>query len=153
MTKLQWLILWSIFLGYLFLGAFIFYQIERKLEEDLYAQELKDIEDPANKIQDIFFHHFKTDLKLASQVKVIEKINSYCNKTIFVMNDYIGQEYDTTYRWTYYNSFFFALTTLSTIGQFTIRQLAPLNQFRENCGHHLRPLWHPTEWNCAYETG
>uniref|UniRef100_A0A8D8U251 Open rectifier potassium channel protein 1 n=3 Tax=Cacopsylla melanoneura TaxID=428564 RepID=A0A8D8U251_9HEMI len=116
MTKLQWLILWSIFLGYLFLGAFIFYQIERKLEEDLYAQELKDIEDPANKIQDIFFHHFKTDLKLASQVKVIEKINSYCNKTIFVMNDYIGQEYDTTYRWTYYNSFFFALTTLSTIG-------------------------------------
>lgn len=51
MTKLQWLILWLIFLGYLGLGAFIFYQIERKLEESLYAQELKDIEDPANKIQ------------------------------------------------------------------------------------------------------
>lgn len=51
MTKLQWLILWLIFLGYLFLGAFIFYQIERKLEESQYAQELKDIEDPSNKIQ------------------------------------------------------------------------------------------------------
>lgn len=71
-------------------------------------------------ISDIFFHHFKTDLKLASQVKVIEKINMYCNKTIFVMKDIVPEDLeDTTYRWTYYNSFFFALTTLSTIGQFT----------------------------------
>ncbi|KAI5727070.1 hypothetical protein M8J76_013636 [Diaphorina citri] len=116
MTKLQWLILWLIFLGYLGLGAFIFYQIERKLEESLYAQELKDIEDPANKIQDIFFHHFKTDLRLTSQMKVIEKINLYCNKTLFVMKDIVPEDQDTAYRWTYYNSFFFALTTLSTIG-------------------------------------
>lgn len=61
MTKLQWLILWLIFLGYLFLGAFIFYQIERKLEETLYAQELKDIEDPANKIQGKFISHIELD--------------------------------------------------------------------------------------------
>lgn len=110
------MILWLIFLGYLFLGAFIFYQIERKLEESQYAQELKDIQDPSNKIQDIFFHHFKTDLRLASQVKVIEKINAFCNKTLFVMKDIVPEDLDTAYRWTYYNSFFFALTTLSTIG-------------------------------------
>jgi hypothetical protein len=52
-------------------------------------------------------------------MKVIEKINLYCNKTLFVMKDIVPEDQDTAYRWTYYNSFFFALTTLSTIGQFT----------------------------------
>lgn len=33
MSIKQWLMLWLIFIGYLFLGAFVFYSIERRYEE------------------------------------------------------------------------------------------------------------------------
>lgn len=43
----------------------------------------------------------------------IQQLNAYCNKT--VLDE--GPDEVHQYQWTYYNAFFFALTTLSTIGK------------------------------------
>lgn len=43
----------------------------------------------------------------------VQQLNAYCNKTILDE----GPDEAHRYQWTYYNAFFFALTTLSTIGE------------------------------------
>lgn len=53
--------------------------------------------------------------------QLILKLRQHCNVTVLrpmlKLEDVI--EVEDEFQWTFYNSFFFALTTLSTIGQFT----------------------------------
>lgn len=44
----------------------------------------------------------------------VRQLNAYCNRTVL---DEGPDEIVHHYQWTYYNAFFFALTTLSTIGK------------------------------------
>lgn len=61
------------------------------------------------------------------QAKIMSRLTDYCGKPFQVTRqdfnesqfkeDEVEHENEKPFSWTYYNSFFFALTTLSTIGK------------------------------------
>lgn len=115
MSKRRWFVLWLFFIAYLFLGAIIFYTIERGLEEQRRSEKLK----ADNEIESLLLGHCFTGL-LESENKergaqtLITRVSSYCGKPI--VKHLLNATKAEPYKWTFYNSFFFSLTTLSTIG-------------------------------------
>lgn len=53
--------------------------------------------------------------------QLLLRLRQHCNVTVLKAVQYSHDiiEVEDEFQWTFYNSFFFALTTLSTIGQFT----------------------------------
>jgi len=62
------------------------------------------------------FGYTYTTINAHVRKQLAQQLNVYCNKT--VLDE--GPEEPHQYQWTYYNAFFFALTTLSTIGEYYI---------------------------------
>ncbi|XP_012224441.1 uncharacterized protein Ork1 isoform X2 [Linepithema humile] len=112
MSKKQWLVLLMLFLMYLLLGAFIFYQIERDIEHEKLEtarKERKEINDLLEK------HYVPSD----NYTEILNKLSEYCGKSVHKP----GNETEHN-QWTFYNSFYFAYTVVSTIGY---GNLAPTN--------------------------
>ncbi|KAL5240345.1 hypothetical protein ACI65C_007755 [Semiaphis heraclei] len=103
----RWIVGFVVFVGYLCLGAFVFYRIERKEEE--FQHSLDIIE--RLELKELLAKHYTT-INAHVRKQLAQQLNVYCNKT--VLDE--GPEEPHQYQWTYYNAFFFALTTLSTIG-------------------------------------
>ncbi|XP_050542134.1 open rectifier potassium channel protein 1 isoform X2 [Daktulosphaira vitifoliae] len=103
----RWFVGFSVFVGYLCLGAFVFYRIERREEERRHAfEKLEQLE-----LAELLAKHYNQN-NAYIQKQFIQQLNKFCNKT--VLEDITEETHQ--YQWTYYNAFFFALTTLSTIG-------------------------------------
>lgn len=64
-------------------------------------------------ITELLAKHYTT-INAHVRKQFAQQLNVYCNKT--VLDE--GPEEPHQYQWTYYNAFFFALTTLSTIGKY-----------------------------------
>ncbi|KAK9511770.1 hypothetical protein O3M35_000371 [Rhynocoris fuscipes] len=117
MSKTQWCILFLFFVAYLFIGATIFYSIERELEEE--KRRAAKLEQ--QNIKYLLDRHYST---VSNNVmnELARNLSIYCGKPPFNLGleeqtDVSDMTRDTEpYVWTYYNAFFFALTTLSTIG-------------------------------------
>lgn len=118
MSKKRWFFLWLLFIGYLFLGATIFYSIERDLEEERRREKyMKNFQ-----LVGILEHHValqkNVNLLAVEREKqlddLINKLSDHCALPLTRSGANATQA--EPYTWTYYNSFFFSLTTLSTIG-------------------------------------
>ncbi|XP_024215532.1 open rectifier potassium channel protein 1 [Halyomorpha halys] len=115
MSKRRWFVLWLFFIAYLFLGATIFYTIERGLEEEKRSEKLKeDSEIESLLLGYCFTGLLESDNKERSAQTIITRVSNYCGKPIIRTAELA--EKAEPYKWTFYNSFFFSLTTLSTIG-------------------------------------
>ncbi|XP_050422219.1 open rectifier potassium channel protein 1 [Adelges cooleyi] len=103
----RWFAGFVVFVGYLCLGAFVFYRIERREEEKRHVLErMEQLE-----LKDLLARHY-SQVDAHIQKQFIKQLNAFCNRTVLEeVPDEVHQ-----YQWTYYNAFFFALTTLSTIG-------------------------------------
>ena len=92
---------------------------------------------------------------------LLVKLKQFCNHTVFSpaglkMVEEI-EEMEEPFEWTFYNAYFFALTTLSTIGQFTyvhssyyilyiyLRMFYCLCKF----SRYFRTRWGTFNWNSA----
>ncbi|KAE9531644.1 hypothetical protein AGLY_010850 [Aphis glycines] len=105
----RWFVGFAVFVGYLCLGAFVFYRIERKEEEKRhYLEILERLE-----LKELLAKHYG-QVNAHVRRQFVQQLNAYCNKT--VLDEGPDNEEAHQYQWTYYNAFFFALTTLSTIG-------------------------------------
>uniref|UniRef100_A0A2H8TTQ8 Open rectifier potassium channel protein 1 n=1 Tax=Melanaphis sacchari TaxID=742174 RepID=A0A2H8TTQ8_9HEMI len=105
----RWFVGFAVFVGYLCLGAFVFYRIERKEEEKRhYLEILERLE-----LKELLAKHY-AQVNAHVRKQFVQQLNAYCNKT--VLDEGPDNEEVHQYQWTYYNAFFFALTTLSTIG-------------------------------------
>ncbi|RZF47715.1 hypothetical protein LSTR_LSTR005979 [Laodelphax striatellus] len=138
MSKKQWFLLWLIFISYLFLGATVFYYLERKLE----LERRHIVRGEQEEIEDLLRMNYAADAP-QEQEQILQRLTEYCGKpfstgkspvressdgnatvadrnnaTDAMCDDDSGDtcEDEKPIRWTFYNSFFFALTTLSTIG-------------------------------------
>lgn len=103
----RWFVGFAVFVGYLCLGAFVFYRIERKEEEIQHSLDIIE----RLELKELLAKHYTT-INAHVRKQFAQQLNVYCNKT--VLDE--GPEEPYQYQWTYYNAFFFALTTLSTIG-------------------------------------
>lgn len=63
-------------------------------------------------LSELLAKHY-TQVNAHIRKQFIQQLNAYCNKTVLEE----APEEEHQYQWTYYNAFFFALTTLSTIGE------------------------------------
>ncbi|XP_018900006.2 uncharacterized protein Ork1 isoform X1 [Bemisia tabaci] len=135
MSFKEWLCLWLLFLGYLFFGAAVFYQIERPSEQE----KMIELAEQRMQLQNLLQSHFHFS-SLQSQQQVLNALNNLCGQDIFdfqikrnlqpgeVIEEGLEED-ELTFKWTYYNSFFFALTTLSTIGYGNLHPSSPLSRF------------------------
>lgn len=118
MSKTRWFFLWLLFIAYLIFGAIIFYSIERDLEEKRRHERRRE----KIEIQGLLNEHLLLQASAIKNVSerersvdtVFLKLTEYCGKPI--LRSGANATEAEPYVWTYYNSFFFALTTLSTIG-------------------------------------
>ncbi|CAL1685537.1 unnamed protein product [Lasius platythorax] len=114
MSKKQWLVLLMLFLTYLLLGAFIFYLIENRLEKDKIVEAKKE----RKKIDELLRDHYIPSID-HDQNEIFKKLTEYCGKPVIYM-----EHEDDHHQWSFYNSFYFAYTVVSTIGY---GNLAPTN--------------------------
>ncbi|XP_054263747.1 open rectifier potassium channel protein 1 [Macrosteles quadrilineatus] len=128
MSFKQYMVLFFMFMMYLFVGAFIFYSVERPVEEDRRALAKAE----ALEIRALLRRHYAKGLPEA-HMELLERLSEYCGKPFFIDGIHIGEGNDTDpasspppsadepfdnkpFLWTFYNSFLFVLCTLSTIG-------------------------------------
>uniref|UniRef100_A0A0A9Z728 Open rectifier potassium channel protein 1 n=2 Tax=Lygus hesperus TaxID=30085 RepID=A0A0A9Z728_LYGHE len=116
MSKKEWIFLWFLFIAYLFLGATIFFFIERDLEEQRRRQDVE--RQILLRVQ--LEKHYQPVRSERSIGALAKHITQYCTKefsrALEESNLTLKEGTEAPYLWTYYNAFFFTLTTLSTIG-------------------------------------
>ncbi|XP_056648839.1 open rectifier potassium channel protein 1 isoform X1 [Diorhabda sublineata] len=106
MSKKQWFVLLCLFILYLLLGASIFFYIES--QEEVIKQKF-DIRE-RQYIEELLRSNYQGNNK--SIENLFRRLTDYCGKPVhYHMSD------DTPdYKWNYYNSIFFVITVVSTIG-------------------------------------
>lgn len=106
MSKKQWFVLLCLFILYLLLGASIFFYIES--QEEVIKQKY-DIRE-RQYIEELLRRNYQGNNK--SIENLFKRLSDYCGKPVhYHMSD------DTPdYKWNYYNSIFFVITVVSTIG-------------------------------------
>lgn len=109
MSKKQWLALLLLFVTYLLLGAGVFYHIERKAERVSRAADILQ----RNHIIDLVEHYYWPQNATAQRL-FLEDLSDFCGRD---MTDPPPEDSSPEPRkWTFYNSFFFVVTVVSTIG-------------------------------------
>ncbi|XP_014239891.1 open rectifier potassium channel protein 1 [Cimex lectularius] len=115
MSKTEWLVLFLLFIAYLFLGASIFYKIERDLEEEKRGQAEAD----QKYLRELLTKQYMSINNDVTVNDLAMKLSVYCKDNfakILEVETNSTEVEPEPYTWTFYNAFFFALTTLSTIG-------------------------------------
>ncbi|XP_067011759.2 open rectifier potassium channel protein 1 isoform X2 [Anabrus simplex] len=114
MSKKQWLALLAVFVTYLLLGAAIFYHIEEPLEHQRRQEE-------RNELWQI--HNLLSHLNYSAEL--IGTLEKYCHKPMVIR----GEEPELEpMLWNFYNSFFFVITVVSTIGYGNLAPTCPLSR-------------------------
>ncbi|XP_018560904.1 open rectifier potassium channel protein 1 [Anoplophora glabripennis] len=116
MSKKQWFVLLCLFSIYLLLGASIFFYVESEEETRKGVVELED----KQIIEELLRKHYKGDNN--SVQFIFNRLTEYCGKPVH----YNMSEEPLNYKWDFYNSLFFVITVVSTIGY---GNLAPTTTF------------------------
>ncbi|CAG9857311.1 unnamed protein product [Phyllotreta striolata] len=106
MSKKQWFVLLCLFILYLLLGASIFYYIESQEERIQHAKESRE----RRYIEELLKSNYEgNDENVHS---LFDRLSDYCGKPVH----YNMSSEPSTGKWNYYNSLFFVITVVSTIG-------------------------------------
>lgn len=106
MSKKQWFVLLCLFVLYLLLGASIFYYIESQEEEIKHRNDVRERQYIEGLLRTNYIGNNKTINNLFS------RLTDYCGKPVH----YNMSAEPTVAKWNYYNSIFFVITVVSTIG-------------------------------------
>ncbi|XP_065347355.1 open rectifier potassium channel protein 1 isoform X2 [Cloeon dipterum] len=108
MSRLEWLLLFLVFVVYVVLGGVVLMHLEGLNEEAQRAQD----EDKARQLQDLV----ETTLVNGSheRLQAIHRVSQYCGKPLLPQETTLDEE--SPRKWDFYNSFFVAVTIVSTIG-------------------------------------
>ena len=93
-----------IFLGYLFVGAGIFFGIEGKYSEERYEKNLAE------------YNYTKNKFKAAHNVTEDEYVAMQETVRFAVKNGIVGNSFES--KWSFGNAFFFCGNVITTIGEF-----------------------------------
>ncbi|XP_063238441.1 open rectifier potassium channel protein 1-like [Bacillus rossius redtenbacheri] len=107
MSKKQWCCLLLLFVAYLLLGAAMFYNIERALELERRMEERAQ----RNQIYALLSSNYMADLQ-HSHGDLMDRLAQYCGKPLYN----ITAEQEGPLKWDFFNSVFFVITVVSTIG-------------------------------------
>ncbi|XP_028140725.2 open rectifier potassium channel protein 1 isoform X1 [Diabrotica virgifera virgifera] len=106
MNKTEWLILFCLFIVYLLFGAFVFYISEHPHELEILRGEVK----KRKEIEKLLWNNYHGNNK--SMEILFKRLTNYCGKPVhYHMSDELPPS-----KWNYYNSIFFVITVVSTIG-------------------------------------
>ncbi|XP_055695538.1 open rectifier potassium channel protein 1 [Lutzomyia longipalpis] len=108
MSLKQWLAMLAFYVSYLFFGASVFYTLEQELETERRVQALQDRIDVNELLVEYLAPYNRT-----LQHELLEKISVYCEKPV---TNYTEDKYLDPYVWTFYHSFYFVFTVISTVG-------------------------------------
>ncbi|XP_049795708.1 open rectifier potassium channel protein 1 [Schistocerca nitens] len=109
MSEKQWLALLLLFVTYLLFGAGVFYYIERQAEKVTRAADILQ----RDHIIDMVDHYYWPQNKTAQRL-FLEDLSDFCGRD---MTDPPPEDSSPEpKKWTFYNSFFFVVTVVSTIG-------------------------------------
>uniref|UniRef100_A0A1L8DDH0 Putative open rectifier potassium channel protein 1 n=1 Tax=Nyssomyia neivai TaxID=330878 RepID=A0A1L8DDH0_9DIPT len=108
MSLKQWLVMLAFYVSYLFFGASVFYTLEQELETERRIQALQDRIDVNELLVEYLVPYNRT-----LQHELLEKISVYCEKPV---TNYTEDKYLDPYVWTFYHSFYFVFTVISTVG-------------------------------------
>lgn len=128
MNKKQWVALLVLYVGYLMFGALVFYFLERDEEFLRMEKERFEFEKITGKRVTQFFLKQITKLNLIViflfGVELIEKKCLLNDSFLILLEDYCGKPFRNessihpSRLWDFYNSIFFVITVVSTIGKF-----------------------------------
>ncbi|CAH1281167.1 unnamed protein product [Diabrotica balteata] len=106
MSKTQWFVLLCLFILYLLLGASIFYYVESQEELIKFKSEVRE----RRRIEELLWNNYHGNNK--SIEILFKRLTKYCGKPVhYHMSDELPAS-----KWNYYNSIFFVITVVSTIG-------------------------------------
>ncbi|XP_059621485.1 open rectifier potassium channel protein 1 [Phlebotomus argentipes] len=108
MSPKQWLAMLTFYVSYLFFGASVFYTLEQDLETERRIQALQDRIDVNELLVEYLAPYNRT-----LQHELLEKVSVYCEKPV---TNYTEDKYLDPYVWTFYHSFYFVFTVISTVG-------------------------------------
>uniref|UniRef100_A0A1B0GNB5 Potassium channel domain-containing protein n=1 Tax=Phlebotomus papatasi TaxID=29031 RepID=A0A1B0GNB5_PHLPP len=108
MSPRQWLAMLAFYVSYLFFGASVFYTLEQDLETERRIQALQDRIDVNELLVEYLAPYNRT-----LQHELLEKVSVYCEKPV---TNYTEDKYVDPYVWTFYHSFYFVFTVISTVG-------------------------------------
>ncbi|GAB0094942.1 open rectifier potassium channel protein 1 [Sergentomyia squamirostris] len=108
MSPKQWLAMLAFYVSYLFFGASVFYTLEQELETERRIQALQDRVD----VNELLVEYLVPSNR-SLQHELLEKISVYCEKPV---TNYTEDKYLDPYVWTFYHSFYFVFTVISTVG-------------------------------------
>uniref|UniRef100_A0A6B2EDJ6 Putative open rectifier potassium channel protein 1 n=1 Tax=Phlebotomus kandelakii TaxID=1109342 RepID=A0A6B2EDJ6_9DIPT len=108
MSPKQWLAMLAFYVSYLFFGASVFYTLEQDLETERRIQALQDRIDVNDLLVEYLAPYNRT-----LQHELLEKVSVYCEKPV---TNYTEDKYMDPYVWTFYHSFYFVFTVISTVG-------------------------------------
>ncbi|KAJ4431693.1 hypothetical protein ANN_20295 [Periplaneta americana] len=111
MSKKQWLALLALFVLYLLLGAALFHHIESELEVQRRQQERAE----RIEIHALLSKHYAAG-EPASQAQLLQKLSEYCGRPMSVHPNGSDAVDFEPFVWDFYNSVFFVITVVSTIG-------------------------------------
>uniref|UniRef100_A0A1B6FNI7 Potassium channel domain-containing protein n=1 Tax=Cuerna arida TaxID=1464854 RepID=A0A1B6FNI7_9HEMI len=126
MSFKQYMVLFLLFMGYLVLGAYMFYSVERPVEEERRALAKAE----ALEIKELLRRHYAKGVPEAHK-ELLSRLSDYCGKPFYMDSitviDASNGTVTTTvapeepyeekpYLWTFYNAMLFVICTLSTIG-------------------------------------
>ncbi|XP_059479875.1 open rectifier potassium channel protein 1 isoform X1 [Neocloeon triangulifer] len=108
MSRLEWLLLFLVFVVYVVLGGVVLMHLEGQNE---LAQRAQD-EQNARQLQDLVQRTLVNGS--AERLQTLHKVAEYCGKALLPQNTSLDEE--KSLKWDFYNSFFVAVTIVSTIG-------------------------------------